>query len=95
MTVSGCKSFDDGRRESMSIDQVKLFLSMGDDLIVSLNDSLNIRMILRTDDYNPADPELFEIRFRIMVHGYPDYTVKKDDGKGLECLRLSDEQKEV
>jgi hypothetical protein len=78
----------------MNVEQVKLFLSMGDDLIVSLNDSLNVRMILRSGDYDPADPEPFEIRFALMVYGYLDYSVRKDDGKGLECLRLPDDQKE-
>ena len=78
----------------MNIDQVKLFLSMGDDLILSLNDSLNVRFILRSSDYDPTDAESFEERFALMIYGYLDYSVKRDDGVGLECLRLTEYQKE-
>jgi hypothetical protein len=77
----------------MNCEQAKLFLSMGDDLVLSLNDALNIRFILWSDDYNADDPEPFELRFAQMIHSYPDYTVKRDDGKELECLRRSRAEK--
>ena len=78
----------------MNLEQVKVFLEFGDDLVMSLNDLANVRLILRADEYDPDDPEPFEVRFNQIVHSNPAYSVRKDDGTGLECLRLPEDQKE-
>jgi hypothetical protein len=78
----------------MNLEQAKVFLEFGDDLVVSLNDPANVRLILWAKDYDPDDPEPFEVRFDHIVRTNPDYTIKKDDGAGLECLRMPEDQKE-
>ena len=77
----------------MTLEQVKLFLSMGDDLIVKLNDDPNTTLILWSEDYDPVDPEPFEVRFGHIIHGNDDYTIVRDNGEGLELLRRSHEEK--
>jgi hypothetical protein len=79
----------------MNCEQAKVFLGNGDNLVLGLNDALNIRFILWSDDYDPGNPEELETRFAQMIHSYPDYTVKRDDGTGLECLRRSRAEKKL
>ena len=79
----------------MNIDQVKLFLEMGDSLILRHNDSLNVTFILWPEDYDPVDPEPFEIMFHHLTHEIFGYTIVRDDGEGLECLRKSHAEKQI
>jgi hypothetical protein len=78
----------------MNLEQAKVFLEFGDDLVMSLNDPAKVQLILWAKDYDPDDPEPFEIRFGQLVRTNPDYSVRKDDGTGLVCLRLPEDQKE-
>ena len=79
----------------MNIEQVKLFLEMGDSLILRHNDRLGITFILWPDDYDPVDPEPFEIRFYHLTHEIYDYTIVRDNGEGLEQLRASHAEKQI
>lgn len=71
----------------MELKHVKVYLEMGDSLKLRLHKPLKITFILWPEDYNPDNPEPFEIRFRHLTGGVVGYTIVKDDGEGLELLR--------
>lgn len=79
----------------MTLEAVKLYLEMGDSLILRHNDSLGVTFILWPEDYDPTDPEPFEIRFNHLTHEVSGYTIVRDDGKGLELLRKSHADKQI
>lgn len=79
----------------MTLEQVKLFLEMGDNLKLRMGGSLKITFMLWSEDYDPDDPEPFEIRFGHLTSGIEDYTIVKDDGEGLELLRASHAEKQI
>jgi hypothetical protein len=79
----------------MTVEQAKVFLEMGDSLKLRFHKPLNITLILWPDDYDPDDPEPFEIRFRNLTGGIAGYTIVRDDGAGLELLRRSHEEKQI
>jgi hypothetical protein len=71
----------------MKLEEVKLFLEMGDALILRLHTPTSAAFIFWPEDYDPANPEPFEERFKFLTGGTGGYTVTKDDGTGLELLR--------
>ncbi len=79
----------------MELTHVKLYLEMGDSLILRHNDRLNTTFILWPEDYDPLDPEPFEIRFGHLTHEIFGYTIVRDDGEGLELLRASHAEKQI
>jgi hypothetical protein len=79
----------------MKLEEVKLFLEMGDSLKLRLGDPLKITFIFWPEDYDPANPEPFEHRFKCLTTGIADYTIVRDDGTGLELLRAAHEEKQI
>jgi hypothetical protein len=79
----------------MNVEQAKVFLENGDSLKLRLHDLLRTTFILWPEDYDPDDPEPFEIRFGHLTDEITGYTILRDDGTGLELLRRSHEEKQI
>jgi hypothetical protein len=79
----------------MNVEQAKVFLGMGDSLKLRLNEPLGITFILWPEDYDPDDPEPFEVMFGHLTDEIAGYTIVRDDGTGLELLRKSHEEKQI
>jgi hypothetical protein len=80
---------------AMTLEHVKLFLSMGDNLVIRLGEPIEVTMIWWAADYDPADDEELAFKYGHLVALNPDCTISKDDGKGLELLRESRRQKQI